>query len=126
MDKLVNISELCKLLNLIDSSTNKPLNHVLRFWEKKFTQIKPKKINNRRYYSKKDVEIITIIKILLKDHKVSINGVKNILNSRTKSLDDNNSNGLLDIYKKVFIRKKSKNIIEKINKIRNYGKKNSS
>ncbi len=126
MDKLLNISELCKLLNLVDPITNKPLNHILRFWEKRFVQIKPKKINNRRYYSKKDVEIITIIKILLKDHKVSINGVKNILNSRTKGLDDKNSNGLLNNYKKIFISKKSKSIIEKINKIKNYGKKNSS
>lgn len=126
MDKLINISELCKLLNLIDPKTNKPHNHILRFWEKKFKQIKPKKINNRRYYSKKDVEIISMIKILLKDHKVSINGVKNILNSRTKELDYNNSNSLLDDFRKIFIKKKSKNIIEKINKIKSYGKKNSS
>ncbi len=53
MSKLINISELCKLLNLIDPKTKKPLNYILRYWEKEFPQIKPKKINNRRYYSKK-------------------------------------------------------------------------
>ena len=43
MSKLINISELCKLLDLIDPITNKPLNHILRYWEKEFSEIKPKK-----------------------------------------------------------------------------------
>ena len=51
MKKFYSISELSKNLNLIDPSSNKPLNHILRYWEKEFKQIKPKKINNRRYYS---------------------------------------------------------------------------
>ena len=51
MNKLINISELSKILNLIDPKTKKPLNHILRYWEKEFKEIKPKKINNRRYYS---------------------------------------------------------------------------
>ena len=62
MNKLINISELCKLLDLIDPRTNKPLNHILRYWEKEFSEIKPKKINNHRYYSKKNIEILKIIK----------------------------------------------------------------
>ena len=53
MSKLINISELSKMLNLIDSKTKKPANHVLRYWEKEFKEIKPKKINKRRYYSSK-------------------------------------------------------------------------
>ena len=52
MNKLINISELSKILNLVHPKTKKPLNHVLRFWEKKFKQIRPKIINNRRYYSR--------------------------------------------------------------------------
>ena len=51
MSKLLNISEVSKILNLIDPQTKKPLNHILRYWEKEFKEIKPKKINNRRYYS---------------------------------------------------------------------------
>ena len=51
MSKLINITEASKILNLIDPKTKKPLNHVLRYWEKEFKQIKPIKINNRRYYS---------------------------------------------------------------------------
>ena len=38
----MNISEVSKILNLIDPITKKPLNHILRFWEKEFKEIKPK------------------------------------------------------------------------------------
>ena len=51
MEKFFKISEISKILNLVDPKTNKPQNHVLRYWEKEFKQIKPKKINNQRYYS---------------------------------------------------------------------------
>ena len=46
-------------------SNIKPLNYILRYWEKKFNQIKPKKINNQRYYTLEQVEIIKLIKFLL-------------------------------------------------------------
>ena len=57
MSKLINISELSKILNFVDSKTKKPQNHIVRFWEKKFKEIRPQKINKRRYYSTKQVEI---------------------------------------------------------------------
>ena len=57
MNKLIKISELSKMLNLVDPLTKKPSNHILRYWEKQFKDIKPKKINNIRYYSSKQVEI---------------------------------------------------------------------
>ena len=50
MSKFINISELSKQLKLINSKTKKPLNYIIRFWEKEFKFIKPKIINNRRYY----------------------------------------------------------------------------
>ena len=53
MNKFINISEVSKKLNLIDKKQKNLLNHILRYWEKEFKQIKPKKINNRRYYSSK-------------------------------------------------------------------------
>ena len=53
MDKLINITQLSKELNLINSKTNKPSNYILRYWEKEFKQIKPIIIRNRRYYTKK-------------------------------------------------------------------------
>ena len=126
MSKLINISELCKLLNLIDPITNKPLNHILRYWEKEFSEIKPKKINNHRYYSKKNIEIIKLIKYLIKDEKVSIVGVKKILKSEIKKLDDNIMYSLRDKYIKAKLKNKTKNILDKISIIKSYGKKNSS
>ena len=126
MSKLINISELCKLLDLIDPITNKPLNHILRYWEKEFSEIKPKKINNRRYYSKENIEILKIIKYLLKDQRISIAGVKKILKSKIKKLDDNDSFSLKNKYLKAKLKNKTENILNKISLIKNYGKKNSS
>ena len=94
MKKLIYISDLSKDLNLVNSKTKKPKNHILRYWEKEFNQIKPRKINNRRFYSLKQVEIIKMIKFLLKNKGMTINGVKNLLNSNINKLDVNDSNGL--------------------------------
>ena len=43
MNKLIDISSLSKMLGLIDPISKKPQNHILRYWEKEFKQIKPKK-----------------------------------------------------------------------------------
>ena len=125
MSKFNNISDLSKILNLINPSNKKPLNHVIRYWEKQFKQVKSKKINNRRYYSSKQVETLKLIKFLLKNKGMTVSGVKNILNLNIKKLDDYNSDSLKAEYYKDNIKKKSRSILEKIKKLRNYGKKNS-
>ena len=103
MSKLFSISEVSKILKLINSSNNKPLNHTLRYWEKEFKQIRPKKINNRRYYTQDQVEIIKLIKFLLKTKGMTISGVKNLLNLNINKLDDYDSDGLkANYYKKIF------------------------
>ena len=79
MAKLINISEVSKIVNLIDPITKKPLNHILRYWEKEFKQIKPKIINKRRYYTEEQVEIIKMIKFLLKNKGMTILELKNLL-----------------------------------------------
>ena len=126
MNKLVSISELSKILNLIDPLSKKPLNHIIRYWEKEIKQIKPKKINNRRYYSYSQVELIKMIKFLLKNEGMTISGVKNTLKRKINNIDDNNINSLKTSYYKNKIKTKSKIILDKINKLKNYGKKNSS
>ena len=126
MKKFLSISELSKILNLIDSKTKKPLNHILRYWEKEFRQIKPKKINNRRYYSPKQVETVKLIKFLLKNKGLTISGVKNVLDLNTNKLDGHNSDSLKASYYLQNFKDKSKSILEKIKKIKKYGKKNSS
>ena len=126
MSEFINITQLSKILNLIDTKTKKPLNHILRYWEREFKIIKPKKINNRRYYSKKQVEAAKMIKFLLKNKGMTILGVKNILNQKIYKLDDYNTHSLKAEYYKKTLKLRTKNLLEKINRIKTYGKKNSS
>ena len=58
--------------------------------EKEFKQIKPKLLNGkRRYYDKKNVDLLKKIKFLLKDQGMTINGVKKLLNTNTSiNLDE--------------------------------------
>jgi len=125
MEKLINISQLSKLLNLINSKTKKPSNYILRYWEKEFKQIKPMILKNRRYYSEKQINMIKLIKFLLKDKGMTINGVKNVLKSKINTLDDYDLYSLKADYHKKNIKDKSKIILDKIKKIKKYGKKNS-
>jgi DNA-binding transcriptional MerR regulator len=51
--------------------------HVLRFWESRFTQIKPLKLRGgRRYYRPEDMAILTTIKNLLYKQGYTIEGAK--------------------------------------------------
>jgi len=125
MIKLLNITDLAKKLNLINHKTKKPLNYILRYWEKEFKQVKPIKIRNRRYYSQKQVETIKLIKFLLKDKGMTINGVKNVLKTKINSLDDYDSYSLKADYLKDNLKSKSKTLLEKVKKLKIYGKKNS-
>jgi DNA-binding transcriptional MerR regulator len=54
--------------------------HVLRFWESKFTQIKPvKRAGGRRYYRPADMELVGGIKVLLHDRGMTVRGVQRML-----------------------------------------------
>lgn len=54
--------------------------HVLRFWESKFTQVKPiKRAGGRRYYRPADMLLLGGIKRLLHDDGLTIKGVQKIL-----------------------------------------------
>jgi DNA-binding transcriptional MerR regulator len=57
--------------------------HVLRFWESRFTQIKPiKRAGGRRYYRPSDMELLGGIKRLLHDDGITIKGVQKILREK--------------------------------------------
>ncbi len=126
MSKLITVTELAKSLNLINSVNNKPQTYVLRYWEKEFNIIKPRIINKRRYYTSNQVQIIKMIKFLLKTKGMTISGVKKLLRENVNKLDDHNSHSLQAEYYKNSLKTKSKLIIDKINRIKNYGKKNTS
>ena len=54
--------------------------HVLRFWETRFSQIKPmKRGGGRRYYRPQDVELIKGIRHMLYDQGYTIKGVQKLL-----------------------------------------------
>ncbi len=122
MNKLIKIGSLSKILKLTDKN-NKPLNHIIRYWEKEFKQIRPKKINRQRYYSTDQVEMFKFIKYLLKDKGLTINGVKLLLKSNLNKLDDYNSDSLKALYYKDKIKDKTINVLKKIKGLKKYGKK---
>jgi len=57
--------------------------HVLRFWEGRFAQIKPvKRAGGRRYYRPEDVDLLRGIRALLYREGFTIKGVQKILKER--------------------------------------------
>ena len=69
--------------------------HVLRFWESKFSQIKPvKRAGGRRYYRPKDMLIIGGIKKLLHEDGLTIKGTQRIIKDKGLSYVSNLSKPL--------------------------------
>lgn len=59
--------------------------HVLRYWEKEFPALAPKKIGKgRRFYRRKDVELLLEIKQLLYDKRYTIEGARKQLEMQTR------------------------------------------
>jgi len=57
--------------------------HVLRFWETKFSQIKPmKRSGGRRYYRPDDVELVKTIRDYLYDKRYTIEGVQKLFKEK--------------------------------------------
>ncbi len=66
------ISEVANLLDVPQ--------HVLRFWESKFSQLKPlKRGGGRRYYRPEDVQFLIRVRDLLYDDGYTIKGVQKLL-----------------------------------------------
>ncbi len=63
--------------------------HVLRFWETKFTHIKPmKRAGGRRYYRPADLQLLRGIRGLLYDEGYTIRGVQRIFKEEGASFVD--------------------------------------
>ena len=57
--------------------------HVLRFWEGRFAQIKPvKRAGGRRYYRPEDVDLLRGVRTLLYAEGFTIKGVQKVLRDR--------------------------------------------
>ena len=87
------ISEVTRILNLVNKKTGSLNTHTLRFWEKQFIQIKPKILaGKRRYYDNKSIEVLKKIKFLLKEKGMTIEGVKKyLINENSFNLDENDN-----------------------------------
>ena len=54
--------------------------HVLRFWEAKFSQVKPlKRAGGRRYYRPEDIDLLKGVRALLYNEGFTIKGVQKVL-----------------------------------------------
>ena len=95
-DAYKTIGEVVKIIGLKSSKSQSLPTHTIRYWEKEFKQIKPKILNgNRRYYDKKNIELIRKVHFLLKEQGMTINGVKKILeNKDSLKLDETQNNSI--------------------------------
>ena len=67
--------------------------HVLRFWESKFSVLKPlKRSGGRRYYRTEDIQLLKSIKSLLYDEGYTIKGAQNSLKKRTSASESIKTN----------------------------------
>ena len=110
------IGEVAEIVGLIDKKRGTLSTHTIRFWEKKFSQIKPRILSGkRRYYSNKEIRIIKLIKYLLKEKGMTIKGVKAVLNNqKSLTLDDTTKYGVSN---QSLNKEKIKDKIKKISKI---------
>ena len=75
-----SIGEISKILEI---STSK-----IRFWEKEFESINPKKNKKgNRIFTKKDLEKLTLIQHLLKEKKYTIDGAKKKMRRNPKKTE---------------------------------------
>ena len=83
--RLIFLKSIKKFKTIAQVAENLKLpQHVLRFWENRFKQLKPLKLSgNRRYYREIDIELIGYIKNLLYEDCISIKGVKKIFGNQS-------------------------------------------
>ena len=76
-----NITEVSEMLGIPT--------HVLRFWETRFSQLKPRKGNGgRRYYRPEDIVLLKKIQALLYSENYTIKGAQQVLKSFNKPKED--------------------------------------
>ena len=69
--------------------------HVLRFWEKKFSSINPKKnLSGRRFYSNVDIKNLLMIKKLLYEDGFTIKGAVSVVDKPNHKIKDDFDNAI--------------------------------
>jgi len=104
------IGEVCNLLDLKA--------HVLRYWEKEFPQVHPKKkFGRNRRYNPDDIELLKKIKHMLYNQRYTIEGVK----KKLKSIDKEKNQIEMDFT--VDKKETKENIIDELSEIKELLKK---
>jgi DNA-binding transcriptional MerR regulator len=68
--------------------------HVLRFWESKFPQVRPlKRGGGRRYYRPEDVELLRQIRSLLYEEGYTIRGAQKLLKGQRRPVYESDNGG---------------------------------
>ena len=81
LKKYYGIAEVAELFGVAES--------LLRFWEKEFPNIKPRKSGRGvRQYTKEDIEEVRIVYNLLKVRGMKIAAAKEVLNKNRKAASD--------------------------------------
>lgn len=99
--KYYRIGDVSELLDLPQST--------LRFWESEFSELRPKRNNGKtRLYTPNDIELLRIIKFLIKEKQLTIEGAREHLKHNRRDISRkhevierlkdirNRLNGLLD------------------------------
>jgi DNA-binding transcriptional MerR regulator len=76
--------------------------HVLRFWEAKFAQVKPlKRAGGRRYYRPEDIDLLKGVRALLYSEGFTIKGVQKVLREQgAKHVAEIGRNGVKAVAKR--------------------------
>jgi DNA-binding transcriptional MerR regulator len=68
--------------------------HILRYWETRFPQLRPmQRAGNRRYYRPADVELAGRINRLLNQEGYTVRGVRKLLREKTAASSGQDANG---------------------------------
>src|SRR3954468_834969 len=84
--------------------------HILRYWETRFPQLRPmQRAGNRRYYRPSDVELARRIHRLLNQEGYTVRGVQKLLRGKSAaeapaSLEPEQPQGGIDVFRLIALR----------------------
>ncbi len=70
--------------------------HILRYWEKEFTVLSPRRIRGRRKYTPKDIDLLRKIKKLLYEDGFTVEGARKALEGKV----DKDIRGIIEMVEK--------------------------
>ena len=123
---LISISQLAKLLDLYNKKKKKYSTHSIRYWEKLSKKLRPStKINDRRYYSEKEIKKFKLLIFLTKKQGLTLKSAIKIVNGKINSLDEYKLLSVKDVDFKITLINRSNKLLRKINSLKKNGKKNT-